>query len=199
MNIKKTESTVLTCSWVMLQLLWGPQLKNRWLGPENHQGAFIRRGRKGHGQAGWEGSTPFQGQDQAAGRSGAEGGQAEAPSPLRPSPLADDYISYEEEAGLLAPRSLEILIICQSVISTATPTRGGCETSQITPKHMISAKKEFQSPWQRLGSRVVMNPEAVEGEAGRCPVQAPGLRYLNCQVSYPRATQECLPHLGPGG
>ena len=45
----------------MLQLLWEPQPKNRWLGPENHRGAFIRRGGKGPGQAGWEGSTPRQG------------------------------------------------------------------------------------------------------------------------------------------
>ena len=54
------------------------------------------------------------------------------------------------------------------MISTATPTRGGCETSQITPKHMISAKKNHSLPGSALAQCGGECRGSGEGRQGPC-------------------------------
>lgn len=79
------------------------------------------------------------------------------------------HTSSADDTGLLAPHSLEILMICQSVVSTATSTMGGCETRQTAPKCMISARKE--------ASLAAATPGHHGEESGAVPLPVPPPRW----------------------
>lgn len=116
------------------------------------------------------------------------------------------HTSSADDADLLAPHSLEILMICQSVISTATSTMGGCETRQTAPKSTISARKEAQlgcsstwAPWRRIqscpSSRVPRPVSLVPGGRAGFGHGGGGGRALDkpvsltCQISHPRTSR----------
>lgn len=138
-------SALLTGSQLPPALDWNPTRRSHRVGKGAHLMSFHQEGQsslsfgRGCWQAGWQMRNPGRGETRL--RSGDWSREQWAHKQVRgisvspwalfptthlpPSLPADKHISSAGHVGLLTPHAHAILIICQSVISTATPTRGG--------------------------------------------------------------------------